>query len=63
MIDRDIIKIKHNNEEMLVSISFTGDLYDKKSGYYFDKLESHNLWNQIYRFAKIGKLKVLDEEV
>ena len=60
-VNRDIINIKHNKEEMLVSISFTGDLYDKKSGYYFDKVESHDLWNQIYRFAKSGTLEVLEE--
>lgn len=61
-IDQDILKTTHSQtrEEIIVSISFTGALYDKKSGDYFDERESHSLWNQLYRFAQIGKLEVLE---
>jgi uncharacterized protein YjhX (UPF0386 family) len=62
-VDEDVFKTTHSQtrEEIMVSISFTGALYDKKSGEYFDERESYNLWNQLYRFAQIGKLEILEE--
>ena len=47
-------------KEMMVSISFTGDLYDKKNEEYFDRTQNQNLWNIMYNFAKKGKLKILE---
>jgi len=44
----------------LTPILYFGELYDKISGEYFDGRESYNLWSQIYRFAQIGKLEVLE---
>jgi hypothetical protein len=45
---------------MILSVSFTGDLYDKRSGDYFYGKEGQDLWNLIYRFALVGKLGVLE---
>lgn len=60
-VNQDIFKKVDNTtrKEMMVSISYTGDLYDKISGEYFDERESYNLWNQIYRFAQLGKLDII----
>jgi hypothetical protein len=45
---------------MMVSISFTGDLYDKKEGEFFDRVQNQNLWNRMYNLAKREKLEVLE---
>jgi hypothetical protein len=58
--NQDIMK-KINSEtqkEMMVSISFTGELYDKISGDYFDSFQNQNLWNRMYHLAKEEKLDI-----
>ena len=59
--NQDIMRAVNSEtqKEMMVSISFTGDLYDKKNEEYFDRTQNQNLWNMIYNLAKRGKLKIL----
>jgi plasmid replication initiation protein len=61
-VSENILKIvnKQTKKEMILSVSFTGDLYDKKSGDYFYGKEGQDLWNLIYRFALMGKLGILE---
>ena len=61
-VSENILKIvnKQTKKEMILSVSFTGDLYDKRSGDYFYGKEGQDLWNLIYRFALIGKLEILE---
>jgi hypothetical protein len=56
--NKDIFRTMNekSNKEMLISISFTGDLYDKVSGDYFERVESLTLWNKMYRLAKRGEI-------
>jgi len=63
-VNQDIFKTidSETKKDIIVSISYTGELYDKISGEYFDGRKSYNLWNQIYRFAQTGKLGILEEE-
>jgi plasmid replication initiation protein len=59
--NQNIMKVinSKSQKEMMVSISFTGELYDKIEGNYFDRVENQNLWNQIYNLAKRGLLTIL----
>jgi len=61
-VNQDVFKTidSETKKDIIVSISYTGELYDKISGEYFDGRKSYNLWNQIYRFAQIGKLGILE---
>jgi hypothetical protein len=58
--NKDIFRTMNekSNKEMLISISFTGDLYDKVTGDYFERVESLNLWNKMYRLAKRGEIEL-----
>ena len=60
--NQDVMKAisSETQKEMMVSISFTGDLYDKIEEDYFDRTQNQNLWNMMYNLAKQGKLKILD---
>jgi plasmid replication initiation protein len=60
--NQDVMKAisSETQKEMMVSISFTGDLYDKIEEDYFDRAQNQNLWNMMYNLAKQGKLKILD---
>jgi hypothetical protein len=58
--NQDIMKEinSETQKEMMVSISFTGELYDKISGDYFDSFQNQNLWNRMYHLAKEEKLDI-----
>ena len=58
--NQDIMKEinSETQKEMMVSISFTGELYDKIDGDYFDRIQNQNLWNQMYHLAKEEKLNI-----
>ena len=51
---------KHTYNQITVSISTYGKLYDKKSGNQFDAKRANEIWNTLYELAKNGKLDVLE---
>jgi len=45
-------------EEKIISVSFTGELFDKKSGNFFDAKTNHELWSELYGLVRLGKIEV-----
>jgi len=56
--NREIGKIKYNNQEIGISLSFDGELYNQTEDRYFERVESSQLWDKLYGLARLGELDV-----
>jgi len=56
--NREIGKIKYNNQEIVISLSFDGELYNQTEDRYFERVESSQLWDKLYGLARLGELDV-----
>jgi len=51
---------KHTLQQITISISTYGKLYDKKSGNQFDAKRANEIWNTLYELAQNGRLGILE---
>ncbi len=45
-------------DNMMISVSFTGELFDKRSGEFFDAKTNHELWGELYGLVRLGEVEI-----